>query len=265
MKEITMREDEYLDETTGQILCKTCHQVRWKPITFAGSTWNMHVSCACQEKKLAEEKKQREHQEYLDQIQRNRSVGMQEKALRTCTFERDKGLQKESIYARKYVKHWEEMKKKATGLIFWGDVGTGKTFLAACIANALTDQGVKVMMTNFSRILNDLTDFKERNARLDELNRYDLLILDDLGAERCTDFVLEQIFSVIDTRYRSQKPMIVTTNLTMEEMKNPANRSLARIYDRILHRCIPVCVSGNNIRRQQAAENMKTMGSLLKE
>ena len=106
------------------------------------------------------------------------------------------------------------MKANASGLLIWGDVGTGKSFFAGCIANALLEKGVPVLMTNFSRILNTLTGmhFEDRNQFIDSLNRYSLLIIDDLGIERNSEFALEQVFNVIDSRYRSKKPLIVTTN-----------------------------------------------------
>ena len=101
------------------------------------------------------------------------------------------------------------------GLLLWGDVGTGKSFFAGCVANALLDKGVPVLMTNFAKILNSLTGIypQDRNEFINSLNQYSLLIIDDLGVERNSEFALEQVFHVIDSRYRSMKPMIITTCL----------------------------------------------------
>ena len=124
-------------------------------------------------------------------------------------------------------------------------MGTGKSFIAGCIANALLDKGVPVLMTNFARLLNKLTDMYsgDRNAYIDSFKRYPLLIIDDLGMERNSEFVREQVFSVIDSRYRSQLPMIVTTNLSLEELKDPTDLPRTRIYDRVMERCMPICVN----------------------
>ena len=65
---------------------------------------------------------------------------------------------------KRYVNNWQQVKAENLGLLFWGDVGTGKSFLAACIANGLLDQGVSVMMTNFTRILNKLSDLQVKEA-----------------------------------------------------------------------------------------------------
>ena len=74
------------------------------------------------------------------------------------------------------------------------------------------------------------------------------MIIDDLGMERNSEFAREQVFSVIDSRYRSQLPMIVTTNLSLEELKDTTDLSKARIYGRVLERCLPIRVNDQNIR-----------------
>lgn len=82
---------------------------------------------------------------------------------------------------------------------------------------------------------------------------YDLLIIDDLGVERSTEYAMEQMFHVIDCRYRSRKPMIITTNLKLSELKNPPDLVHARVYDRILERCGPILFAGKNFREENAA------------
>ena len=132
--------------------------------------------------------------------------------------------------------------------------GTGKSFFAGCIANALLDRDIPVLMTNFPSILTRLTGmFSEDRAEfIASLGMYDLLIIDDLGVERNTKHAMEQMFHVIDCRYRSRKPMIITTNLKLEEIKNPPDLAHARIYDRILERCAPVLFAGKNFREENA-------------
>ena len=93
---------------------------------------------------------------------------------------------------KRYVNNWKQVKAENLGLLFWGDVGTGKSFLAACIANGLLDQGVSVRMTNFTWILNKLSDLqvKERCQYIASFGKVDLLIIDDLGVERNSEFAL---------------------------------------------------------------------------
>ena len=118
-------------------------------------------------------------------------------------------------------------------------------FFAGCIANALLEKGVPVLMTNFSPDSKYLTGmhFEDRNQFINSLNRYSLLIIDDLGIERNSDFALEQVFNVIDSRYRSKKPLIITTNLTLSELNNAADIAHKRIYDRILRDDVFLSVS----------------------
>ena len=90
------------------------------------------------------------------------------------------------------------MRAENLGLLLWGGVGTGKSFLAGCIANALMEQEVPVRMTNFARILNELnSSFSGCNDIVDKLCRYPLLIIDDFGMERGTKYALEQIYSCL--------------------------------------------------------------------
>ena len=93
--------------------------------------------------------------------------------------------------------------------------------------------------------------FSEKQNVLESLNRYSLLVLDDLGAERSTEYMQEIVYNIVDWRYRSGKPMIVTTNLTGEQMKATDNIQLQRIYDRIFERCLPIEVNGQSRRKQK--------------
>ena len=107
--------------------------------------------------------------------------------MRNWTFEHDNGRNPQTETARFYVESWETMQAENIGYLFWGGVGTGKSYLAACIANALMEKEVAVCMTNFATILNDLAaSFEGRNEYISRLCSYPLLILDDFGMERGT-------------------------------------------------------------------------------
>ena len=202
---VLLREDEYLNES-GLICCSKCRTPRQKRIEISGRTIEPRCLCKCQQAEQEKREQERKHREFLDMVARNRSVGLPDPELRRHTFENDLGYNPKQIdMARQYVQHWEEFKKDSTGLLLWGNVGTGKSFIAGCIANTLLDKGVPVIMTNFARLLNKLTDMYagDRNAYIDSFNRYQLMIIDDLGIERNSEFAREQVFSVIDSRYRS--------------------------------------------------------------
>ena len=166
--------------------------------------------------------------------------------------------------AHRYVEQWQTMRTENIGLLLWGGVGAGKSFLAGCIANALMVQEVPVRMTNFARILNELNNsFSGRNEVVDRLCRYPLLIIDDFGMERGTEYALEQIYSIVDSRYRSRKPLIVTTNLTLDEIRHPQDTAHARIYDRLLEMCVPISCIGVSFRKETAQEKLERLKELM--
>jgi DNA replication protein DnaC len=105
----------------------------------------------------------------------------------------------------------------------------------------------------------------DEDAYIAKMNSARLLILDDLGAERGTDYALEIVYNIIDTRYRSGKPMIVTTNLTMNEMQEENNIRLRRIYDRIFEVCFPVEFRGKSLRMKKAAKRYDDMAKLMED
>ena len=183
----------------------------------------------------------------------------------TTPFANDNGQNPLMDKARAYVENWKEAYKNNTGLLLFGDVGTGKSFFAGCIANALLDRDVPVLMTNFPTILNRLTGMfsEDRADFIASFDEYDLLIIDDLGVERSTEYAMEQMFFVIDSRYRSRRPMIITTNLKLAELKNPPDLAHARIYDRILERCAPILFAGKNFREENAGATRQAAKDLV--
>ena len=163
---------------------------------------------------------------------------------------------KEAAIIKNYVQHFPELYREQQGLVLYGQNGTGKSYLAAALCNALIDGGHEAYFTTFSRIEKEAgaKTREERKEYLDSLNGFSLLVLDDLGAERGSDYMQELVFNVVDARYGSGKPMIVTTNLTMNDLKTPHTAQQSRIYDRILQICYPVPVTGDSLRRRDTKE-----------
>lgn len=260
-----LQSDEYLNETDKLIYCSKCRTPRQCKIEHNGQFFTLPIRCKCQREVDEQEETDFQKRQHLIQIERLKANGLQDRYLHDYTFMNAKGYNLEEIKkAHRYVTEWDTMESENRGLLLWGNIGTGKTYIAACIANALIEQGVSVLMTNFSKILNTLSPMYngDRNAFIDSLNQYSLLIIDDLGIERNSDFALEQVFSVIDSRYRCKKPLIITTNLTIDEM-NHADLAHTRIYDRILEQCTPLMVNNQNIRKLNAEKNLKEARKLL--
>ena len=252
---------EYMDPEDGLIHCGVCHERRQTVVKrFRHPGYFIpRCPCSCQIEEERQRKEQQAQLERMERIKRRRAYGLRDKSLYVYTFDHDNGSNPVMEKARAYVRNWKEALRNNTGLLLFGDVGTGKSFFAGCIANALLDQDVPVLMTSFPTILNQLTGVypEERVDFINSLNDYDLLIIDDLGVERSTEFAMEQMFEVIDRRYRCGKPMIITTNLTLEQLRNPPDLAHARIYERILERCAPILFSGENFRKQKSEENKR--------
>lgn len=165
--------------------------------------------------------------------------------------------------AEDYVRNWDEMKKRHVGYLLWGPVGTGKSYIAGCIANALLEQEVTVKMTNFNMILNELFSVEDKTEYIRALMSYELLIIDDLGVERSSEYAMENVFGVIDHRCCSGKPLIVTTNLPLGKLKGEVDVDKKRIYDRILGMCVPVKVEGTSRRAEIAKDKVREVKTLL--
>lgn len=152
------------------------------------------------------------------------------------------------------------------GLLFHGTVGTGKTFASACISNALIDAGKTVMVLSIGLYLNKIQrEWAEaENKVLAHIKSCDLLVIDDLGVEKVSDFVKDKVFLLIDTRYRTGKPIIVTTNLelkndglTESEIKEGLSiesRFGSRISDRLADMCQLCAVNGKSWRGQDTRQ-----------
>lgn len=259
-------EGEYIDPADGLIHCIKCGQPRQMYLqNDAGVTGPVRIPCSCeQEQRKAQDAVEHERMKQA-RIETLRANGIPSGLYRSYTFDNDQGTVPEIQYARAYADHFSQAEASSAGLLFWGGAGTGKTYLAGCIANALIDWEIPVQMTSIPRIANRMNGLfsEDRNRYLEELNRPRLLIIDDLGAERSTDFSLEQVYMVIDSRYASGKPMILTTNLSLEELEHPQDRIHARIYSRILERCAPIRVNGRNLRMENAAKQFLEMKNLL--
>ncbi len=223
------------------------------------------VECQCRRVEREKQEAIINEQKHLGLVHRLKSDGFSDTEMCNWTFANDNGRNPQMKHAHRYVDKWAEVRTKNIGLLLWGGVGTGKSFFAGCIANALMEQEVSVRMTNFASILNDLSNsFSGRNDMVDRLCSYPLLIIDDFGIERGTEYALEQVYNIIDARYRSKKPLIVTTNLTLTDLKNPQDVAHARIYDRLRSMCSPICFAGENLRQQAAAQKTANMRALMK-
>ena len=173
-------------EKDGLLYCGHCDTPKQCRIDIAGKVRIVKCQCACAARKYEAEKKARQDQELRLRIETLRADGIRDKSLAGCRFD-GATMTNELAKCKRYADRWDEMAQSNSGLLLWGNTGNGKTFAAACIANQLIDRGIPAMITSFPRILSAGYD---KQDIIDQMRYYPLLVIDDLGAERNSDYAL---------------------------------------------------------------------------
>ncbi len=160
--------------------------------------------------------------------------------------------------AVKYVKTFKEWNGES--LMLWGEPGNGKTHLAAAIVNELSKKGYIVVFQSVPELLQRIrstfnSENKENETQIMRaLLECDLLILDDIGAEKTTEWVEEKLFNIIDGRYRKELPTLYTSNLEPKELKNQVGK---RSYDRMVETSLTVKNEAASYRREIAKQRLQ--------
>lgn len=257
-------DDTYTGED-GLLYCNRCHTPRQSRFELFDKIRTVRCLCKCMGEARDREQEERDRQERMQEIKRNRVVGFPDRELMHCRFEQDDGATPAITNAMKaYVENFRELRKSGKGLLLYGNVGTGKSFLAACVVNALIDKGYPCLMTNFSRLTNQISGMWEgKQEFIDSLSRYDLIAIDDLGVERDTEYMNESVTTIIDSLYRAKVPMIITSNYTPKQLTGDCEIRKRRVYDRLLERCHPVKVDGPSRRKELGRHDFASMNKLL--
>lgn len=273
-------EGDYRDED-GLLVCGKCHTRRQKIITvpatpdFPERKLTVFCQCKCrQAADEAEEERKRQIQAEDDAkklLRELRSQSLMDDRLTGHTFDKIVMTPENSRnykLGQRYAERFDKMLERNQGLLLYGPVGTGKTLTAASIANHLLNKGVPVVITSFVKILKAMEndrDGMEANRLVTNLVKCKLLIIDDLGTERNTNYALEKVYDIIDSRYRAELPIILTTNLTLEEMKLEEDLRYKRIYDRIFEMCFPMEFTGLSWRKREANRRFLETRALLED
>lgn len=253
---------EYMGDN-GLLYCGVCREPVQQRIRQNIFFPNGIVPCPCRcmrelmERERAEEERRRA-QEYAAELRRR---GFSDPAYAQQTFERDNGSSPAvRAVAEWYMDNFTQLRQAGKGLLLMGGTGTGKTFFACCIANALIDMGVSAWVTTVQPLLRMAGDYNTAEDVFMRIKTVDLLVLDDFGACQSGARNVEMLFEIVDTRYRSGLPLIITTNLRPADMRN-APIELERIYSRVKQMCVnehsPVIMDGADLRERAARENYK--------
>jgi DNA replication protein DnaC len=156
--------------------------------------------------------------------------------------------------AKEYAEKWDKHTRTGTGLILKGQVGTLKTSLAVAVLQELIQRGRHGFFITMPSLLDTIFTLKEGNieewlAFENKLKNTGLLILDDLGAEYQKGWVMTKIDAIISERYNRCRPIIITTNLTIDQMKNTYAE---HIIDRLRSTCLTLTFCGQSQRKAVA-------------
>lgn len=270
--------DEVMKEVTSdnkESDCKICPKCG-EPIERVTYLPGFHryikgpVMCSCKKTELQAKEIEEQNKEKQIRLKQIIKSSLMDEKFKQCTFSTwdfNKGTRKMYSIGRKYTEKFMVMKNKSIGLLIHGAPGNGKTHTTACITNELISKMVPVICVSINALLDRIKETYNKWGKegeetvLRSLQNADLLIIDDLGTEQNTDWSQTRIYNILDSRYRNGLPLIVTTNLTLEELKEKYH---ARTYSRLIDMCTPVLNDGKDIRIDSAKEKTRILSELLK-
>ena len=233
------------------------HMLSESLIKILGDKIRYIPSCKCHEtfyeRELEKIERANEKERVKNRGNRYRNFSIIDNKFLNSLFEKADCTGKHMEIAKKYAEKFIE-KNCDVGILFYGNSGTGKTFASACIGNYLMERGRNVIALNIGLYLTELKQewSRKETELLHKISKCDLLIIDDLGCEKISEWVLEKIFLLIDTRYRASKPVIITTNLFYSRDNEKCgiySTFGTRIKERISEMCFPVCCKGESKRK----------------
>lgn len=256
--------------------CDECGTKKFTIVEIFGANRKVPCRCECAEEEYQKEKELDKQKEQQLKLEKLRNYSLMDKAFYDCNFTNFKiDKYNKDIYklGLKYCEKWHQMKVENIGMTFMGPPGLGKSFLTFCMANKLLERFVPVIAISSINIINKIYEsygkFGEEGevTIINQLKNADLLILDDLGAEHSGGKGKEKqiIYSIIDSRIRAKKPMIVTTNLNRKQLriKLTGVDGIDRTYDRLLEACPIIEVEGPSRRMESGDKKFDILTSLL--
>jgi DNA replication protein DnaC len=250
------------DSHSNVRVCPYCkREVPKKEVELFGKIRYVQPVCECEAKKVDEQTKEaadRSKEHELKRLFSIHNLGERFNGSNFSNFTVREGAEKCYKLAQKYVAEFEEWEGES--LIFWGEPGNGKSHLATAVANELTNRGKRVVFISMPDLLEKIKATFNKNSTESEaeimkgLQMADLLIIDDIGAEKVSDWVQEVIFRIVDGRYKKIKPIMATSNLEPKEL---AERIGKRAYDRLIEISQPIKNEATSYRREKAKARME--------
>lgn len=249
--------------------CEKCGDTIQKIVELFGVNRKVPIICSCRKKELKEKEERDlnlEKQERLKILMKNSLI---EKSFFEKTFDNwdfNKGSRAMYNLGTKYANSFKKVKKQGLGLLIYGSPGNGKSYLSFAIANDLLQKQQPVICISINGLLERIRETYSRWGKegeteiLKSLSNADLVVLDDLGVEQSTDWSVTKIYNIIDSRYRNKLPLIVTTNHSLDDLRELYGE---RTVDRLLEMCTPIQNNGPSIRKENAKDNTKLLREIL--
>ena len=246
---------ENLESSSQAKACEKCGK-EIKPVLIPVIEKAMIPACECEYEeymKQEQEREKRTEQEKYNRLLKNSGLG---KKFEGCSFNNwvnRAGTGRAYNQAFKYAVNIQENIKEGRGLIIFGKPGNGKTHLVAAITNKAIQERYTVIFERVPRLLAKLRNTYNggtvnEGEIVDALIRSDLLILDDAGAEKCSEWTEQSLYTIIDERYTEELATIVTTNSDLEELERKIG---PRSMDRLLEMCEIVENRGTSYRQER--------------
>lgn len=245
------------EEPNGPHICPHCgREIPPKTVELFGRKFVIQFRCGCEWREVEEQIREAQERHRRDRIEHLFSVSRLGDRFAQCrfdTFEKRPGTEKALQVCRKYADTFDQA--EGIGVLLWGNPGTGKSHLAAAVCHALLHKGYTVVFQSVPELLGRLRDSYRDGANESErgimraLMDADLVVLDDLGAEKLTDWTLDTLFRIVDGRYRAKRAMIVTTNLDPQTLTAYVSE---KIVDRFAECLVFVRVHGTSYRQQHS-------------
>ena len=245
------------------VYCPICGKEKtWRKGNIMGAVIRVPIMCQCEVDLEEEIKRQEEAKAKQDRLERILALSNLGERFRDASFENftpTDGTEACWAYTKEYAENFT--KKTDSGICIYGRAGNGKSHLAAAMVNRLIQRGFTAVFIEvpdlFSRI--KATYGAEGEGSEDKIMRAlgecDLLVLDDAGAERPSDWVQEKFFQIINTRYKNRLPVVITTNT--KDMAGLEDIIGFRAYDRVLEMCLPLKNNGESYRRSIAVQRLR--------
>lgn len=258
-------ENSYYNETQKLYYCSTCNTPKQCRIKWMGIEQTVNCMCDCESRANIKDVEAHVERKRQLRVRTNRNIGIPGKLFDKTfqSFEIKEWNKKNYSLCKKYAEKFPEMKKDNIGLRLCGSNGTGKTHMAAAIANDLIERGYRVYMRTMDELIGEICKSFDKNQTVADICDYDLLIIDEFGQERSTETVQQYVQDIINTRTINGRPFIITTNVLKPD-ESAMDMCDRRIYSRFNETLVTLMFEGKDMREEIHSSKVERFKEILK-